>query len=623
LRAETAIAGCPAGPSTAARRLAGGIALLLLLASAGEASGLAERADPLEVPSGPPPAPEAQAALSPADRLEGAAEAFRARGFDQLPILAWAVLETARADRDPELIDRATSLAPGDPGVRFEAGWLARNPLLLSGSFAALVSSFPALAWLISWVGAAAVIAVLSTAVIAAAIGFARAVGLHGHALGHLFFASQPPSWPGVLAICSLLALVPLAGIGLLPLVAVGGALAIARLGLREAIFVGVALALAGLVTGPPLDRWASVASLGSGDFPLLSAWRSERSQPLPGDLERLRSGLNAYPESLLLRLALATALKRQGRIAEAESALEPFPATAPSRLRALAENQRGILALARGDTKRSTEAFEAARSIEESAAVLYNLSQAHGRSLRLGEQTELFAEARARDPELISRFTSFQGANLNQYLIELRIPLSAYIGAAFAPTAAGSELARGLRRGLLGPRAPGWAWALLPALPLAAAILRRRSIRRCSRCLRAICATCDPGARSKGSTCTRCAKLSLYDPRSDARMRKRQVALDRRRQTAVSRVLAALGLLVPGAPSLIEGSAARGALRLLALAAGLAAWLAALTVPAPPELGRLATLLPALAAVSLLGPLYGSSWRESARRLRTSKVMA
>ena len=81
--------------------------------------------------------------------------------------------------------------------------------------------------------------------------------------------------------------------------------------------------------------------------------------------------------------------------------------------------------------------------------------------------------------------------------------------------------------------------------------------------------------------------------------------------------------LLVPGTPSLIEGSAVRGALRLLTLAAGLAAWLAALAVPAPPELGRLATLLPALAALSLLGPLYGSSWRESARRVRNARGMA
>jgi hypothetical protein len=599
------------------------VTLLILLASSGEAFAAAERADPLLVPSGPAPAPEAQPGLSPAERLDGAAEAFRARGFSQLPILSWAALEAARAERDPELIRKARELAPGDPGVRFEAGWLSRNPLTLVGSFGALAGSFPALVWLISWGGATLGIALLATAVVAASIGFARAVGLHGHALGHLAFASQPPSWPGVLVICSLLALVPLAGVGPLFLIAAAGALAIARLGLREAVCVGVALALAGVVTGPPLERWASVSSLGSGDLPLLSAWRSERTQPLPGDLERLERGLAMHPESPVLRLALATALKRDGRIAEAERALDTFPSSAPPTLRAAAENQRGILALARGDTQRSTEAFEAARAIEESAAVLYNLSQAHGRSLRLGDQTALFAAARERDSELISRYASFQGANLNQYLIELRIPLSAYLGAAFGPTPAGREVARGLRRGLLGPRPPGWAWALIPGLALAAAILRRRSIRRCSRCLRAVCTVCDPAAPSKGSTCTLCAKLSLYDPRSDARMRKRQVALDRRRQAVVSRVLAALGLLVPGTPSLIEGSAVRGALRLLAMAAGLAAWLAAVAVPAPPELGRLATLLPALAALSLLGPLYSSSWRESARRVRTAKGRA
>jgi tetratricopeptide (TPR) repeat protein len=548
------------------------------------------------------------------DRVERAAAALQDRGYTELPILAWALLDVAAREQSSELAMRASELAPGNPAVRFESARIARSLPELILSVAAFATSFPALVWVASWLGGALGAALLAAAGVSVAIGFMRALGLHGHAIGHIAIHSDPPGWPGMLLVLSAVALLPATGIGPLLLAAVLGLLALPRLALREALALALVMSAAGLCAGPGLDHWARIAALRSHDNAVFGAWRLERSQPLPGDLERLEAAVGQRPEEGLLRLALATARKRAGDIEGAAALLTGFPQRATDAMRARALNLEGILLLARGDVDAAVRLLERARGFDESAPILYNLSQAHGRALDLVDQTELFQAARGLDPELVSGRTALEGTNLHRYTIELPAPLAAYAAYALGSSPEAQELAADWREILLGPSSPDRGWLALPAAGLLGLLLRRASLRRCTRCLGAICLRCAPGAQD-GSTCARCMRVRVPDPRSDARMRKLQAELDRRRQVLLARLLAVAGLVCPGLALMIEGRVLAGALRLGGVAAALGALAAARGVPAPAEVGGLA-VLPLAGSLALLVPLYALGASASLRLL-------
>lgn len=604
--------------AAARRRCVAAFVLTLAFASPGGAAEVAH-ADPLDVPRGPGPVPEQQADLPLLERVNNAAEAYGNRGYPELPVLSWALLDAARKNGDAALIERARELSPMDAGVRFEAARQTGNPADLWAAAKAITTRLPGLVWLASWLGTTLGVGLLATAALAAAVHFARTIGLHGHALGHLVGLREQAAWPGMLLIGAGLALLPFAGAGPVLLIGMLGALALVRLSGKEVFSLALVLLLAGVALGPPLDGWARLVSLHGRDPALLAAWRVRQSQPLPGDLDLLERTLRQEPGRPLVRLALATGWKREGDLDRASSVLAEFP-VAPAGLRARAFNQTGIVELARGNVREATEAFEKAQSFEETAAVLYNLSQAHGRGLRLVEQTKVFGAARALDPELVSRYTALEGANVHRYTIDLPAPLLAYGRRALAGSAEAEELSTKVRHALLGPDTPAWGWMLLPGLVALGIAARRKSIQRCTRCMRSVCAACD-GASARGGTCQRCTRLCSPDPRNDgrtdARMRRRQLTLDRGRQAVLSRLLAALGLFVPGAPGLLEGRGTIGSLQVLATALVPAALVAALTVPASSHVAGVARSVPLIAAVAVAVPVYVLAWWTAMRRLR------
>ena len=78
--------------------LGGAVRASAQTAQASPAAQAPGRTQPLVVPSGPLPEPETAAQLPTAERVLAAADALRERGYEELPILAWALLETARAE---------------------------------------------------------------------------------------------------------------------------------------------------------------------------------------------------------------------------------------------------------------------------------------------------------------------------------------------------------------------------------------------------------------------------------------------------------------------------------------------------------------------------------------------
>ena len=597
------------------------LALLALLAlapaspaRAGANTGVSH-ADPLVVPTGPLPEPENGAALAPAERVSSAADALRDRGFDELPILAWALLESARGEGRTELVARAVELAPGSPGVHFEAARISSDPREYWFAFAALARSLPGALFALAFAGVVAGGGALALALGASAFAALRGFGLHGHAFGHSFAAKDPPGWTGVLLLLAALGALPLFGVGPLLLAGLFGAIGALRLVRREAACVAFALAAAGFVLGPGLDRLAPALTAESRAPDLFAAWRIDRGQSLPGDLARVESASKRRPDDVLRRLALATAWMRRGDLARAEAVLGPPNDDAAPDLLAAQLNLHGIVRLAQGDIAQAIPAFERARSTAESAPVVFNLSQAYGRALRLSDQQPTFEAARLLDADLVSRYMSNEGANVHRTLIESSLPLALYAARALAPSEESRALAAELRERVLGTFQPERAWMILPAAGLAGFALRRKRVARCSRCDRPICARCSREALSAG-TCMRCVRLFIRRENTDPRLRKLELDRDRSRQRRAVLAQAAAALLAPGAVDLLDEHLVRGSVRLFALGAGLAALLAPGLLPVPWDLGTLGFALPVATALGLLVPSCALALVQTAGKL-------
>jgi hypothetical protein len=275
-----------------------------------------------------------------------------------------------------------------------------------------------------------------------------------------------------------------------------------------------------------------------------------------------------------------------------------------------------GILHLADGEVEASIGAFENARSTHETASILYNLSQAYARGMRLMERSAPFAAARNLDPELVSHYTSFEGKNVHRFLIQEPFPLAAYLERAARPSAEAAELAQEIRLWTLGPGAPDWIWLALPVLGVLAATLRRKGIRRCNRCERPLCKRCSPTGKL-ASTCTRCANLFARGSRIDPRIRRLHLDLDRSRQRRLAYARAAMGALLPGAVRVFDGRFAGGIVALVLAGMGIALVATPNFVPLPFEVGGLGALVPPLLGWLLLVPAYLWGLRDAREQLR------
>ena len=584
------------------------LALLALLwlgpATAARADVDLRRADPLPVPRGPLPEPESAAALPTSDRVRAAAAVLRERGHQELPVLAWALLDAARSQQQDELAELAVELAPSSPGVRFEVARLTGNPIAFAGAIGALARDLPGLLWLIALAGVALLggLLVLTLGVCLAAV--LRGLPLHGHALGHRMTDKEPPAWPGVLLCVAGLCVLPLFGVGPVALIAAAGALGALRLPRGQTLRLALSLIALGATLGLGLDRVTPALIAGSRESDLIAAWRIDRGEALPGDLERVARASARRPDETLYRFALATDWKRRGELERVEQVLGDPSAGAEPALRAASFNLRGIARLAEGDLAEAIPAFERARSAEESASVMFNLSQAYGRALLLSEQESAFSTASALDAEIVNRYLSANGSSLHAVLIQTPLSLSLYLARALEPSSESRALASELRERLLGPLERDRLWLVLPFLGVLAFVLRRSSVTRCSRCQRPLCARCSREAMA-GGTCSRCVRLFVKRELTDPRMRKQQLDLDRRRDRKQQIRLAAGALFAPGSADLLEGRWLRGMVSFFALGLGFGLLRAPLLLPLPWELASLGVVVPHAAGVAFLAPLY------------------
>jgi len=355
------------------------------------------------------------------------------------------------------------------------------------------------------------------------------------------------------LALVAALLLVPAAlGEGVL-----GTALALAAVGLVQGDWVArvcVVVALATvLVAVYPLQERAAEARVALVADPVaLAAYDTEHGLPDASARARIQRAANG--DGLAGR-AQALREKREGHLVAAEARFRRLleqPGTPD-----LWNNAAGVF-MARGAYAEAIPLYEAAAQTEATPAILFNLSQAYGRAIRLDDQDRMLAKAQALDASALTELAEQVGHSSPGLVVDVPMPAPVVADRLEDPGAA-HALAASQRRfvapGLSGRSAlcSGLAAALAVALGLV---------------LRALL----PGSGEEDDLYAGIARL-LQGGAADSSERMRRLAVLRARQARRERVRRGIAFVVPGAAGVSGGHPVLGMLAASCFAAGVAAW--------------------------------------------------
>jgi tetratricopeptide (TPR) repeat protein len=548
--------------------------------------------DLLERAWGAPGAPQAE-------RVARTREQMVQLGLPSLEPAARALLVTSEPGDAVERARAAVVLAPDLPAARtaLAAALLARGDLPgaaaeATGALAALPRHLDARLWMEATLLEVAVLALLAGGAFYLLVAAALVAPRAAHDLGDLVLRRAGASAPGF-ARAALLAAVLLlpAVLGEGPFGCVLGLFTMVFLygdpGARAAAVAAALLVLAAL--HPAEDRTRHAFAAVAAD-PVVSALdAAHRGVPSPLDLARLE---RAAPGDPLAAEALALRAKRDGRIAEADAALRALAEDSnDARLLANAANAR----LLAGELEPAIELYERAVALDESPVLLFNLSQAYARAIRLSEHEAALTRAQDLDAAAVDALLASQDAR-GPLVADLPVPagvLRRRLHQRAGEVGTPSPLRAAVAPGLLGgdPRRGAGAIALLAGVALALSGAFRAS-RACGRCGARLCPRCDRRGGSHG-LCEACTRLHHRPETTDPQLRLERLAALRTRERRAARLHLALALAVPGSAGLLAGRPA-SALGATLLVGGAGASLAACLelLPDPFALGGAGALL-------------------------------
>jgi tetratricopeptide (TPR) repeat protein len=270
-----------------------------------------------------------------------------------------------------------------------------------------------------------------------------------------------------------------------------------------------------------------------------------------------------------------------------------------------------GNMHFRRGEIEAAVELYERALAQEESARLLFNLSQAYARLFRMEEFERAMRLAQRADAEEVANLSRLGDPD---FVADLPLPIFE-LGLRMAQASQGDAFARVLSA----PVAPGrmgenWmhaAGALAVAIMLGSLLSGRyERSSRCRRCGVRICGRCD-GTVWNNETCDGCRMLFHRPEATDAKLRMARLTALRAREVRLGRISLVASLLVPGMGGLL---ARRPDLAFVGLL--FAAWAAAAfvwhdgAVPDPLAVGAAGPLAFLIAGtIALFGYLVVVTW--------------
>jgi hypothetical protein len=458
-----------------------------------------------------------------------------------------------------ERAEAAVQLAPDLPAAQMElarAQWLYGESALgavrtVGQALAAFTRHPEAGLWLAGSALVVLALGLVAGAALAICAASLLALPHAAHDFGDLV-SRRLPAFARAALFAALLLALPLAGEGALGLVlgllAVGVVYGRRPRRQRFALVLAAAALLAGAY---PVARLAgAVLEALPADLVAQAALATSRGSALRADVLRLEA---AAAQDAVAQEGLARIARREGRMGQADALYQALLERRPHDVVIL--NNAANVRLHLGHMESAFDLYRRALGEEESAVVLYNLAQAHGRAFQVDDLTETLELAQALDGELVADLTRLQGTQPEGFALDLPIPALAVWRRVLDPRR-GQDFADALRA----PLAPGRLGAspahLAAGIALAvgaAALLgnRLRPSRWCARCGRRVCPRCHSGV-SGGELCSACHKLFFQPEHSDRELRLARIEALRAREVRMERLALAASLALPGAAGLL-----------------------------------------------------------------------
>jgi len=304
--------------------------------------------------------------------------------------------------------------------------------------------------------------------------------------------------------------------------------------------------AIAVLVGAFPMARLAGTLLTAYVEAPIEAAVFATDGFALPGELRLLESVAESDP---MAAMALAVVSRRAGNLAEAGAQYRRLLQQEPANY--AGANNAANVKLELGQLESAIDLYRRSLDMNDSATVLFNLSQVQGQAFKLDDVGPSLAAAQRLDPARIAELTLLQGGDLASFTVDLPLPrrmlwervLAARSGESFA-----AELRSALGSGALGQSAPlsVGAFVSIAILSLVAAS-RWKSSHRCSRCGRRMCPRCEPELGEE-EECESCNRLFQHPETTDRSMRAVRVNALRFREKRLARVRLIVSILLPGA---------------------------------------------------------------------------
>ena len=453
--------------------------------------------------------------------------------------------------------EAAVSLAPDLPAAHMEwarASWLAgESPLAAIRSLGAALLAFTRHPEAALWFGGS-LLSLLAAALIGGGMVFIGIAALFAlpHAT-HDFGDGVTRSMPafGRAALLATLLFVPLAlGEGLIGLGA--SMLAVAALyGARRQRFA-LGVAIVAIVLGAfPVAELAgrSLAAL-PGDPVARAALATSRGLVSAEDAARLAA---APEDDLLAQQGLARMERRLGHLGRADAIYQRLLEERPEDLVLL--TNAGNLRLHLGHMESAFDLYQRALEVEDSAVVLFNLSQAYGRDFQVENLTQALELAQARDGTLVAELTRLQGTQPEGFVVDLPLSTREVLTRAFLG-ADGSRWAAEFRA----PIAPGWMGTtpLAAAAPLLVALVlgvgggvKLKASQWCVRCGGRVCPRCHE-SEARGNVCGPCNKLFNQPELTDRDLRVARIDALRERGARMEKLGAGIAVFVPGVAGIL-----------------------------------------------------------------------
>jgi len=496
-------------------------------------------------------------AESLADRIAVTRGAALEAGVWSFDAAARALLRSPELGSSLERARGAVALAPDLPAAHMalaEALWRTGvGPMqALRSVLAGLASAVrhpEAAFWfggsLFFLIGVALVAGGVLTLLAAAAGAFLPAA----HDLGHLL-VPRAPEFAQAALLAALLLLPGVFGQGAVGLLLASLALGLAYASPRQRGILALAVAAIGLGAFPVADLASRSLDFFSRDAVARAAVSVASGADAPADRVRLAAAAETDPMALQ---GLAILARRNGRLGEADALyqrlLEAWPANA-----ALANNAANVR-LELGHLESAYALYARALAENDSAIVLFNLSQAHGRALRVDALSETLSRAQEVDGGHIAEFTALAGHAGPEFVVGLPVSLPILWRRMLARSdgvGMASELRARLMPGVLGNsplRFTGWMLAVLLAFSWLGS--RFEAAHGCGSCGVRLCPRCEPD-HADCELCPDCSRL-FYQPEQTARvLRVERIGALQLRERRLQGVTALAALLLPAAAGAI-----------------------------------------------------------------------